>query len=101
MEVTVKVYDALKTPDDKGYELIHTFKVNVRNKSAARKAARAELEKGYTIRSVNIVADEENTIVVYVAPKRKPAKTRARGKPVVHTGMVGQGRKIRDPRKGR
>ena len=73
--------------------LLKEFEANATRFGLAKREARVKLEaEGLFVRSITLKADSE-IVIVYVTKQRPNA--RERGKPVVHTGLVGKGREIR------
>lgn len=73
--------------------LLKKFEASATRFGLAKREARVKLEsEGFFVRSIILKADSE-IVIVYVTKQRPDA--RERGKPVVHTGLVGKGREIR------
>lgn len=89
----VKVFD-VQDRDEQGCKLLTELSIDATGVTELQRAIRAKLEGDHAVRSINLMAGEENCAVVYVQDKPEPGKPKQRGKPVIHIGPVGRGRKI-------
>ena len=82
-----------KVGDDRKPVLLKEIELDATRFGLAKREARSKLEaEGFSVRAISRVADSES-VVAYVTEQRPDA--RERGKPVIHTGLVGKGREIR------